>query len=130
MLVDPTKDVPEIRDLASTVHVVRADYLSGHTTVLKAYLEAADKARQLVKTNPDKAKSAYYDYLRTEASGAELDAKIKDLAWIDVISASAPSPVLSAGEYERAQSFFKIPASVTYAKFVDNSLAEEIAKSD
>jgi NitT/TauT family transport system substrate-binding protein len=130
MLVDPTRDVPAIRDLASTVHLVRADYLRSHIPLLKTYLRAVDKARRLVRTDPNKAKAAYYDYLRGEASGGELDPKIKDLAWTTVVSASAPTPVISAGQYERAQKFFKIPGSVTYEKFVENSLAREIAASE
>ncbi|MDB5533554.1 MAG: transporter substrate-binding protein [Hyphomicrobiales bacterium] len=129
MLVDPGKDVPEIRDVASTVHLVRADYLRSHGSLLRTYLQTVDKARQFVRAEPEKAKKAYYDYLRGEARGAELDPKIKDLAWANVTAASADSLVLSAGQYQRAQAFFKIPDSVTYAKFIDNALAESLGKT-
>ncbi len=130
MLVDPMKDVPEIHDLASTVHLVRADYLRGHAPSLKRYLLAVDKARLLVKERPERAKAAYYAYIRGEANGADIDPRVKDLSWANVVAASADGPVLSRGQYERAQAFFKIPASVTYETFIDNSLAGEVAASN
>ncbi len=126
ILVDPVKDVPEISDIASTVQLVRADYLATHATILHRYLVALDKARQLVRTEPEKAKAAYYDYMRVEANGVELAPVVKDLAWASVVSATAPSPILSVGEYERAQQFFKIPGTVSYEKFVDNALARSV----
>ena len=130
VLVDPVKDIPEIRDIASTVQLVRTDYLKSHTAVVKAYLGAIEKARQVLRSDPDKAKTAYYAYLKREANGIELDPKIRDLAWTTVTAATAPSGVLTPGQYQRAQQFFKIPASITYDAFVDNTIASSLAASN
>ncbi|MDB5643329.1 MAG: transporter substrate-binding protein [Hyphomicrobiales bacterium] len=127
MLVDPARDVPEIRDIASTVQVARADYLKTNEATVKSYLGAIDKARQVLRSDPQRAKTAYYAFLAREANGVELDEKIRDAAWATVVAASAPTSVLSPGQYERAQSFFKIGPAVTYEKFVDNRLARSVA---
>jgi ABC-type nitrate/sulfonate/bicarbonate transport system substrate-binding protein len=127
MLVDPVKDVPEIRDIASTVQVVRADYLRQNETVVKAYLGAIEKARQVLRSDPQRAKAAFYVSLAREANGAELDPAIRDAAWESVVAASAPSSVLSPGQYERAQRFFRIGESVSYDRFVDNTLARAVS---
>ena len=130
VLVDPVKDIPEIRDIASTVQLVRADYLKTHAGVIKAYLGAIDKARQVLRSDPDRAKIAYYASLKREANGVELDSKVRDLAWVTVVAATAPSGVLTPGQYQRAQQFFKIPASVTYDAFIDNTIASSLKASN
>lgn len=130
ILVNPARDVPEIRDIASTVHLVRADYLQKNAPVLKTYLGAVEKARQILKSDPERAKAAYYGYLKRESNDVEFDEKVRDLAWKSVVASSAPTSVISAGQYDRARRFFKIADNVTYDKFVDNSLARAVAASE
>jgi ABC-type nitrate/sulfonate/bicarbonate transport system substrate-binding protein len=127
VLVDPTRDLPEIGKIVSDVQIVRADFLIKNRSVIRNYLQAVDRARRLSKSDSATAKKAYYDYQRQESQGNGLDPKIADSAWKDLLLNVPESLATSREQYANAQRFFKIPASVTYEQFVDNSLAESIS---
>jgi ABC-type nitrate/sulfonate/bicarbonate transport system substrate-binding protein len=123
VLVDPNLDLADIKDVASTIHVVRADFLEKNRDVLQRYVDAVERGRKFIKSNPEEAKRAYYTYVQAEAQGsAEPDSKVADLAWKNVQANFGDSLVLTRQQYANAQSFFKIPDSVTYEKIIDNSL--------
>jgi ABC-type nitrate/sulfonate/bicarbonate transport system substrate-binding protein len=127
ILVDPSRDLPEVGKLAFNVHVVRADFLSNSRPVLDRYVQAVEHARRLIKSDPEAAEKAFYDYERRESQGNALDPKIADLAWKDALAIIPDTLATSREQYANAQKFFKIPASVTYEQFIDNSIVEGIA---
>jgi len=130
ILVDPTRDLPELGQLSSNVHIVRADYLSSHRTVVRRYLQAVDRALRLARSDPDGAKRAFYDYERHESQGNELDPVIADLAWKDIVLSFGDALATSPDQYANAQKFFKIPPSVSYQQFIDNSVIESLASGN
>lgn len=126
ILVDPTRHLPDVGKLSSNVHIVRADYLKNNAGVVKRYLQAVERARLAIRRDPEAAKRAFYDYQRDE-SHSELDSKVADLAWQDLLPSFADTLVTSREQYLNAQRFFKIPARVTYEQFIDNSVAESLS---
>jgi NitT/TauT family transport system substrate-binding protein len=127
VLIDPPRDLPQLGKISSTVEIVRGDYLKSNLPVLKRYLGALERGRSLIKSDPDRAKTAYYDYARNESKGGELDPRVADLAWRNALPFFSDTLVTSAEQYENAARFFKIPAAVTYGLFVDNSVAKSVA---
>lgn len=127
VLVDPTRDLPELGKLTSNVHVVRADYLSSHPTVVRRYLQAIYQAFRLTHSDPERAKKAFYDYEQQESQGNALDPVIADLAWKDILQGFGDTLTTSREQYANAQKFFKIPASVTYDEFIDNSVLRDLS---
>jgi NitT/TauT family transport system substrate-binding protein len=127
VLIDPARDIPGIGKIVSTVEIVRDDYLKQNAAVVRRYLQALEHGRRLIKTDPEAARRAYEAYSRSDSKGGALDPKIAQLAWQNVLPFFADSLVTSRAQYDNARTFFKIPASVTYERFVDNSIAEAIA---
>lgn len=130
ILVDPTKDLQGVGKLASNIHVVRADYLTSHQGLVRRYLQAVNRAFQLAHTDPETAKKAFYDSQRDESQGNALDPKIADLAWKDITLSFGDSLATSREQYANAQKFFKIPTSVSYEQFIDNSVLDNIASGN
>jgi NitT/TauT family transport system substrate-binding protein len=127
VLVDPAKDLADVQDVASTVHVVRTDFLEKNRDVLQRYIGAVNRGRLFIKSNPDEAKTAYYTYVKAAAEGAaDPDSKVATLSWNNVRSSFADSLAVTKQQYANAQRFFKIPATVTFEKFIDNSLADRL----
>lgn len=126
VLIDPTRDLPELGKLTSNVHIVRADYLSSHPAVVRRYLQAVERAFRLTRSDPEQAKKAFYDYERQESQGNALDPAVADLAWKDILFSFGDTLVTSREQYANAQKFFKIPASVTYEKFIDNAVLQNL----
>ena len=127
LLVDPVRDLPGLGKISSTVEIVRADYLERNRPALQRYFTALERARRLIKTNPDLAKTTYYAFARNDSKGGELDPKVADLAWRNVLPFFSDTLVTSAEQYENARKFFKIPETVSYGLFVDNSLAGRVS---
>jgi ABC-type nitrate/sulfonate/bicarbonate transport system substrate-binding protein len=114
--------------VASTIHIVRQDFLEKNRDVLQRYVDAVDRGRKFIKSNPEEARVAYYTYVKAEAQGsADPDSKVADLAWKNVQANFGDSLFLTRQQYANAQSFFKIPDSVTYEKIFDNSLTKSTA---
>jgi NitT/TauT family transport system substrate-binding protein len=130
VLVDPTKDLPELGKLASNIHIVRADYLAAHQSVIHRYLQAVNRAFELARTDPEAAKKAFYDSQREESQGNALAPEIADRAWKDIRLTFGDTLATSREQYANAQKFFKIPASVSYEKFIDNSVLDSIASGN
>jgi NitT/TauT family transport system substrate-binding protein len=127
ILVDPSRDLPEVGKIAFNVHVVRADFLTNNRPALNRYVRAVERARRLIKSDPEAAEKAFYDYQRRESQGNALDPKIADLAWKDALAIFPDTLATSREQYANAQKFFKIPATVTYEQFIDNSIVEGVA---
>jgi NitT/TauT family transport system substrate-binding protein len=124
VLVDPAKDLPSLGILAASVEIVRTDYLHEHKAALVRYVQAVNRARSLIRTNSALAEKAYYEFLRDQNQASLLSDKVNDEAWKDSLPAFSASLVLTPRQFENSRKFFDIPASVTFDKFVDNSLAE------
>lgn len=125
-LVDPLKDLPEIGRLTSTVHIVRDDYLRQNAAVVKKYLQAVERSRGVIKTDPEAAEKAFYAFLARESRGAELPSDVADLAWRNTLPAFSDTLATSREQYANAQKFFRIPAAVTYEQFIDNSVVDSL----
>jgi ABC-type nitrate/sulfonate/bicarbonate transport system substrate-binding protein len=130
VLVDPARDLPDLGPLTSDVHVVRADFLGANGAVVRNYLLALERARRLVKSDPEAAKRAYYDHQRQESQGNAVDPKIADLAWKTTQLAVPDALATSPEQYANAQKFFRIAPSVTYERLIDNSAAEAVVKGE
>jgi ABC-type nitrate/sulfonate/bicarbonate transport system substrate-binding protein len=128
MLVNPLKDLPSIGRIASSVEVVRADFLEKNSAVLLRYEAAVQRGRKLIQTNPTAARDAYYAYISSDARSSLLNPQIEARAWDDMLPTFAATPVLEPTQYASAQTFFHIPESLTFEIFVDNSLAQQVVQ--
>jgi putative hydroxymethylpyrimidine transport system substrate-binding protein len=128
MLLNPLTDMPETGPIASTVDVVRADYLAQNRAVLLRYETAVQRGRKLITTDSAAAAKAYYAYIANDARGALMKPAIQDMTWNDLKSSFATTPVLDRAQYANSQKFFKIAPGVTFETYVDNSLAEQVSK--
>lgn len=116
-LIDPLHDLLHIGRLASTVHIVRGDFLRRNEAIVGRYLQAVARSLRLVKSASKTAKEAFYAFLARQSRGAELAPRIADRAWKDVLPAFSDTLETSREQYENAQKFFKIPPAVTYELF-------------
>jgi ABC-type nitrate/sulfonate/bicarbonate transport system substrate-binding protein len=128
MLLNPLTDLPDTGRIASTAELVRADYLAKNRALLLRYETAVQRGRKLIATDPNAAAKAYYAFIANDARGALMNAAIQDMSWKDLLASFATDPVLDAAQYANAQKFFKISPAVTFAAYVDNSLATEVSK--
>jgi NitT/TauT family transport system substrate-binding protein len=126
VLVDPARDLPQLGKIASTVEVVRGDYLRQNPGLLKRYLGAVERGHRLIRSEADRAKAAYFEYLRGASKSNTLAEGVFDASWQAMLPSFSDTLATSAEQYANARRFFNIPVAVTYELFVDNSLAHAV----
>lgn len=126
LLVNPKTDLPSLGTLDYMVQAVRADYLRAQPRVVEKYLRGIAQSEAFIRAHPDEAKRAYYAYLANDAHGAHLDPAIADAAWKNMLPYFPASLRLNAPNLAAARQFFDIPATLTDAVLVDNSVADRV----
>ncbi|MGE5668149.1 MAG: ABC transporter substrate-binding protein [Betaproteobacteria bacterium] len=127
-LVVPNRDIPEIASMEYIVQVVREDYLREHASAIEGYLKGIRRAQQLALAQPDEARKAFFDYMKTLGSGKgmKLDAAVEKLMWSGNSSSIPNTLAISPEGMAATRKFFKVSDKVTDAAFVDNSIADKI----
>lgn len=128
ILLNPFKDLPESGHIASTIEVVRGDFLAKNRGLLIRYETAVQRARKLIADNSQAAADAYYAYIANDSRGVLLKPAIKKMTWGDILPSFAVNPVLDAQQYANSQKFFRLSSKVTFQAFVDNSIAKAVAQ--
>lgn len=123
-LVAPARDLKDATDFEYTVQVVREDLLKSSPAVVERYLRGLQKALDLIRTNPQAAKQAAYDYIAEQAeTNSAYPQAIRDAAWKNTLPYFPATVALDNRKLAAARVFFAISDKAPDSVLVDNALA-------
>jgi NitT/TauT family transport system substrate-binding protein len=126
LLVNPKTDLPSIGTLDYMVQAVRADYLNDKPQIVEKYLRGIAQSEAFIHAHPDDAKRAYYAYIASDTHGAHVAPAIADAAWKNMLPYFPATLRLNAPNVAAARQFFDIPATLTDAVLLDNTVADRV----
>jgi len=127
-LVVPARDLRDVTDIEYTVQTVRQDFLEKNPAVVERYLGAVQKALDLIRTDPNKAKAAAYDFFAEQANTDEaFPAAIRDAAWANLLPHFPATVVLDPAKVKASRIFLKASDISPDAVLIDNRLASKVA---
>lgn len=126
MLINPKVDLPGLNRLDYMVQVVREDYLKQNPGIVERYLRGIKRSEDLIRFRPDDAKQAFFAYELNETHGAQIDPKIADEAWKNMLQYFPSTLRLEPDSVAGARKFFGMSSAVPDGKLVDNTIADRI----
>ncbi|MBI4504982.1 MAG: ABC transporter substrate-binding protein [Chloroflexi bacterium] len=121
-------EVPDLRGQLFMVYIVHRDSLDKRRADVEAALRAVGRAQKAIAEKPDEVKR-----LIREKKFANIEPDIFDLAWKNNLPGFARSPVIDEAGYKSnftqlAKARNEPIQEIPFAKAVDNTVAEKVAK--